>query len=115
MNKKIVYNEETGKTTVIIFEKGKRYKGVSRPCLEDIGFKSYLTGVQIAEKKALIKRSISKQNEIRRKATILINECGNLLARLTVEEETEAILKESLREFIENKDLLYKTVKKITE
>jgi len=115
MNKKIIYDQETGKSTVIIFEKGKRYKGVSRPCAEDTEFKSYLTGTQIAERKALIKRSISKQNDIKKKVTVLLNECGDLIRRLVLEEEYTADMKEGLVEFIKIKDDLYKKLRKISE
>jgi hypothetical protein len=115
MNKKIIYNEETGKTMVIIFEKGRKYKGVSRPCSEDIEFKSYLTGTQIAEKKALIKRSVSKQNEMKKRLGVIINEHRDILRRLALESEYEADVRKSLTDFIKIKDDLYKTLKKISK
>ena len=47
--------------------------------------------------------------------TVLLNECGDLIRRLVLEEEYTADMKEGLVEFIKIKDDLYKKLRKISE
>lgn len=112
--KKII-NQEEGKTTVTLYEKGKVYKGTAKVHPDDEDFGNARTGEIIAECRARqvrhAKLAIQRENEIK-----------ELLKQIEVLKESRDYHKlESLnrKEFVEayisKKDMVYKQIRKNRE
>jgi hypothetical protein len=115
MSKRIkhFYDAVTGRSETVIWDKGKKYKGIAITHEEDKDVMTQYTGLTISTGRAEIKRSEGKAKdcgkEIKRLQKQIIH-----LTELQLKHKTDArIMSDALEQYIENKGIFAKKLRKL--
>ena len=105
MSKKTKYNYDktTGKAEVIIWDKGKRYRGTAIPSVEDMDVKAKYTGLTLANAKAEIVRNGKKASACLNEVAKKEREIENLKKRANAYSTKKAEIEQELNQYIDQK------------
>ena len=97
------YDELTGKAEVIIWDKGKKYRGTAIPSAEDMDVKAKYTGLTLANAKAEIVRNNKKALECLKEIAKREKEIENLKKRASAYVSKKAEIEQELNQYIDKK------------